>query len=417
MNITPFLCGKKNDEFSKRKLERQKIDFEIATVLDKLQDRPERRAAFERLLRCVRSHTGLLKPGEGKGVAGWLNPAFLVRRLKNLAERQAHWIRPAEEWCPDSNSLRLAFRSLAQHLLVFYPVPGFMDSAWDLGSGPEGFRQQAWYIRLGRGASLRSLDIPVPLTRRMEHFVRCAPDHYTVWQALRYGEVRCLGGSERLAREIVIGLLGRTIQQAGFWRTVLRFFANNPEMPISYVNPIIDFIQANKFGGDEVFTGQGLEAQVPRWPDFSMDGRTVTSMLRLADAWHLELGRKKKSGSFSWHCSGIPGYQLVEKGEEHDREWTIQELLDTDALHSEGRALRHCVYTYADRCRRGETTIWSLRLRVEAGEKRIATIEVNPHRRAIVQVRAKCNSRPGVRSLEFLRQWATRENLQVHVEV
>ena len=136
--------------------------------------------------------------------------------------------------------------------------------------------------------------------------------------------------------------------------------------------------------------------------DFSMDGRTVKSVLRLADAWHLELGRKKKSGSFSWRQSGIQGYHFVEKGEDYDREWTIQELLDSDALYADGRAMRHCVYTYADRCRRGETSIWSLRLRVKDGEKRMATVEVTPRRRAIVQVRAKCNQRPGSRSIEIL---------------
>jgi hypothetical protein len=288
-----------------------------------------------------------------------------------------------------------------------------MDSVWDLNSGPEGFRQQAWYIRLGRGASVRDLGLPIPLTRRMEHFVRQAPDHYTVYQALRYGEVRGLGGDERLARELCIGFLGRNVDRPDFWRTVVHFCVNHPEMPIGHANPIVDFVQVNKFGGEEILTEHGPEARVPRWPDFSMDGRTVKSLLRLADAWHLELGRKKKSGSFSWHQSSIQGYQFIEKGEEYDREWTIWELVDSDALYVDGRAMRHCVYTYADRCRRGETTIWSLRLRVKDGEKRMATIEVNPRRRAIIQVRAKYNARPGARSLEILRQWAACENLQV----
>jgi len=99
--------------------------------------------------------------------------------------------------------------------------------------------------------------------------------------------------------------------------------------------------------------------------------------------------------------------------EQTTREWTILELLNSDALYAEGRAMRHCVYTYSNRCRRGETTIWSLRLRVEEGEKRMATVEVDPRKRAIIQVRAKCNARPGPRTVEILRKWANRENLQV----
>ena len=161
----------------------------------------------------MRSRTELLKPAPGKGAVGWVTPVFLIQRLKNLATRQVHWMRPLEAWHPDpkSRNWRPVFRSLTQHLLTLYPVPGFMDSVWDISSGPEAFRQQAWYIRVGRGTSIRELDIPVPLTRRMEHFVRRAPDHYTLWQAFRYGEVRGLGGSEHLAREIAVGFLGKTV--------------------------------------------------------------------------------------------------------------------------------------------------------------------------------------------------------------
>jgi PcfJ-like protein len=409
-----FLPSRFNDEkIGKRDAERRKIDAEIGAALREFDEQPERRAAFEDLLRCVRSNSELLKPAPGQGNTGWLAPVFLLRRLKNLAARRAHWIQPLAAWLPATDSTRLAFRSLAHHLLAFYPVPGFMDSAWDLDSGPEGFRQQAWYIRLGRGASLRELCVPVPLTRRMEHFVRRAPDHYTVGQALRYGEVLGLGGSEQLAREIAKGFLGRIVAPDEFWRTVLHFFAKHPEMPIEYANPIVDFVQANKFGGEEVLTDQGIETRTARWPDVSMDGRTVKSVLRLAEAWHLELGRKKRSGTFSWRKSGIRGFRFLEKGEEHDREWTIAELLDSDALYAEGCARRHCVYTYADVCRTGETTIWSLRLRVKAGEKRMATVEVNPHRRAIIQVRAKCNRLAGPGSIEILRRWAVQEHLQL----
>jgi len=99
------------------------------------------------------------------------------------------------------------------------------------------------------------------------------------------------------------------------------------------------------------------------------------------------------------------------------RDWSIVELVDSTALHTEGRAMHHCVYTYANRCRRGETTIWSLRLRAAGEEKRMVTIEVDPHKRAIVQTRAKCNRWPGARSGEIIRQWASWAGLSLAVEV
>src|SRR5687767_12328305 len=159
-----------------------RIDAAIKAALDELGAHAERRIAFLRLLTCVRLRASLLKPTPGLGTPGSVAPVFLIRRLKNLAARQSHWIRPCETWQPASGNLRPAFRSLAHHLLARYPVPAFMDSVWDLADGPAAFRQQSWFIRLGRGAALRALNLPLNLTRSMEHHARQAPDQYTVIQ-------------------------------------------------------------------------------------------------------------------------------------------------------------------------------------------------------------------------------------------
>jgi hypothetical protein len=283
--------------------------------------------------------------------------------------------------------------------------------------GPEARRQQSWYIRLGRGARFRALNLPLVLTRKMEHYVRRAPDHYTVSHALRYGETRGLGGSEGLACEVAIGRLGRNVEHPAFWRTVLGFFVAHPETKLEHVNPIIDFIHASKFGGEEVLTEDGAERRAPPLPAFSMKGPTLSSLLRLVTAWHAELAVTRERGSFSWKRCGVQPYRFLEKrsGDEPDRDWTILELVDSAALQAEGRAMHHCVYSYAQRCRRGETTIWSLRLRVNGREKRMATIEVEPRGRAIVQVRAQCNRPPGARSAAIIRQWSGWAGLRLDV--
>lgn len=414
------LCARSSEPKNKSVVRRQReqdavrIDAAIKSALDELHENEERQAAFMVLLECVRARTSLLRPIQGHGAPGWVGPVFLINRLRNLATRLRHWIRPCETWQPESSNLRPTFRSLAHHLLTHYPVPGFMDSAWDLAAGPEAFRQQSWFIRVGRGTALRALNLPLVLTRNMEHHVRQAADHYTATQALRYGETRGIGGSEKLAREIAIGRLGQRIEHPEFWRTILKFLAAHPDVKLEHVNPIVDFVHANKFGGEEVVTANGTEIRQAPWPDFSIKGRTLKSVLRLVAAWHSDLSANQPAHRFSWGPSGIQGYRFWEKRseEEHDRDWTIQELLDSGALQAEGRALRHCVYSYANHCRRGDTTIWSLRLRVNDQEKRMVTIEVNPLRRSIIQVRAKCNLIPRGRSLEIIRQWADWAGLQ-----
>ncbi len=211
LNHFALVNGWKIDSFGRRKKEREsvRIDAAIKAAVAQLEHHGQARPAFLRLLDCVRARTSLLKPTLGRGTPGWVAPLFLLNRLRNLAVRHNHWIRPCETWQPPAGNLRPVFRSLATHLLTHYPVPGFMDSAWDLPDGPEGFRQQSWFIRVGRGAPFRSLDLLLPLTRRMEHYLRLAPAHYSASQALRYGETRGLGGSETLAREVALGRLGR----------------------------------------------------------------------------------------------------------------------------------------------------------------------------------------------------------------
>jgi hypothetical protein len=167
------------------------------------------------------------------------------------------------------------------------------------------------------------------------------------------------------------------------------------------------------FGGEEVATEHGRTLRAAQDPDFSMKGRTVKLLLRMVTAWHTDLAVSRPGESISWQPSPIGGYRFLERrdGDDPDREWTIQELTDSGALHAEGKAMRHCVYSYADRCRRGETTIWSLRLRINDEEKRMVTIEVDPRRRTLVQARAKCNRWPGGRSAEIINQWAARTGL------
>lgn len=421
LNHFALVNGPKLGKLGRRKKEWDaiRIDDAVKAALDRLDHHVQSRPAFMRLLSCVRAKTSLLKPTLRAGTPGWIAPVFLINRLRNLASRQSHWIRPCETWEPSAGNLRPAFHSLAQHLLAYYSVPRFLDSAWDLPDGPEGFRQQSWFIRIGRGASFRSLNLPLKLTRRMEHYARQAPEHYSVFRALRYGETRGIGGGEQLAREVAAGRLGQRIERPEFWRTVLGFFAAYPEMKLEHVNPIVDFINANKFAGEGVLTAEGPETRAARWPDFSIKGRSLKSILRLVTAWHADLSTNKKAPWCSWRESGIPGYRFLEKrpGEQGDLEWTIQQLLDSGALQTEGRAMRHCVYSYVNRCRRGETTIWSLRLRIDGEEKRMVTIEVDPRKRAIIQARAKCNRWPGARSGEIIRQWAPSAGLRLDVEV
>ncbi len=75
--------------------------------------------------------------------------------------------------------------------------------------------------------------------------------------------------------------------------------------------------------------------------------------------------------------------------------------------------MRHCVGSYASKCLRGGTSIWSLRQVQSEQIKRLVTIEVSP-KGQIVQARKKLNAAPEKWQWSLIRQWAKREHLGIN---
>jgi hypothetical protein len=98
------------------------------------------------------------------------------------------------------------------------------------------------------------------------------------------------------------------------------------------------------------------------------------------------------------------------------RVWRIRELLTAADLQEEGRAMRHCVATYAGSCAAKRCSIWALEVESYAGIEKRQTVEVNSHK-VIVESRGKLNSLPTQQDLEMLNRWATAQALQVSVRL
>ena len=306
--------------------------------------------AYERLLRQVQTQTNLLYPSDRAGD----NRNLLNAGLMALALHHADWLRPIETWFPSRQNPWPLFTSLAHHLFALYPVSAFMTSVWfDLPPG-EVLPQHCWYKHLGLGQNIRTASLPLRLTKAMAPLFTQAPHHYTAIAALRWAQVRGLGGCEALARAVVSTRLGRALENEDFWEGVLHFFINHPSLELAQVGPIVDFLQYQKFEWKEGVSQDGVFGkQPPPRPDFTMKGRTVGSILRQVEEWHKQLGHDMSQPTLSWLRSPFKDFRLVEGSEAlgNMRVWTITELLTSRALFVEGRAMRHCVATYAERLR------------------------------------------------------------------
>jgi hypothetical protein len=289
--------------------------------------------------------------------------------LRALANHHESWLRPVEEWAPTGQSVRPMFRALAHHLLARYPVPDCMTCVWFWGHTDRLRQQQDWFKHLGLGQSMRTASIPLHYTKAMAHHFCQAPAHLCPDEALRRGQVRGLGGSSALAVAICDSWLSYEFNNESFWTSVIHFFINHPRLDFGHVDPIINYLNEQKFEPREVMNAGGvLEQQGPANPNLSMKGRTLRSILRDVAARQKEKAMEARR-TFRWSASGIGGLRLAETAprDHNARLWTIRELLCSQELRAEGQAMKHCVADYDRDCARRESRGWSLR--VEGGKR------------------------------------------------
>ncbi|RKU23993.1 hypothetical protein C6503_01880 [Candidatus Poribacteria bacterium] len=342
-----------------------------------------------------------------------LKETIYVQGIAALANHHESWIRSVETWKAKKHNRDRQFSELARHLLAAYEVPFFMDCVWFNGN----VTHQIWFKHIGTGQNIRTApDISIPLTKKMAHHFLKAPRHYTIEEALRWGQVHALGGDKYLADALRGTRLTGTFSNDDFWINVIRFFIANPMLDVSHANPIIDYIWHQKYENQRVFVERGVAREIgPAQPNFSMRGRTPETLLRQVEAWHGELGREAKGGELEWIRSDIGEFHTLEGSEEarNMKFWSIRELLSSDELIDESRVLKHCVSTYAGSCHAGRSSIWTMEIEDENGRRKILTIEVAPRAKVIRQVRGKQNRSPTPKEKDLLGKWAEQEGLRL----
>ena len=321
----------------------------------------------------------------------------------HLFDRRKQWLRPIEDWKPKSHNRHKQFISLAEHLLAQYKMPAFMATVWlrqDRGS----YKLRNWYVHMGRGSNIRSVKLPLALSKKMAHHFCLAPADASFESALRWGQIHALGGDKRLCNAILGSRIGTDFSENDFWKTVFSFFIDNPMLDRQHVGPIIDYLHAQKFDREEVIVGPGeVEQRDPPQPNLSMRGRNPDTLLRQVEQWHTGLHKQKSHRNAFFKRSGIKEFHMATGSKAHKRIWTIRELLSSAALRDEGKAMNHCVGTYAASCVKGLCSIWALESKdVEGKVKKHQTIEVNSNN-VIFQSRGKNNCLPIENELNIIQ--------------
>lgn len=114
---------------------------------------------------------------------------------------------------------------------------------------------------------------------------------------------------------------------------------------------------------------EGLWQEMPSKPTWGW-------IWRAQEAWHVEvLAAQADAGSKAKKGGKIVSWESP-MGEAREGEWQAVELSSGAALAEEGTQMRHCVSSYASKCKSGESRIFSVRL----SGQRVCTVELAPFR-------------------------------------
>ncbi|QDV19645.1 hypothetical protein Pan153_43110 [Gimesia panareensis] len=374
------------------------------------------RSHFWRLIYVIRDRTELLSPrlGDQSGTAP-LQAERVIKACWRLACRQKQWQQIPETWSVTAENPFRQIRSLVKHLLDLYQVPDFMAPVW--WADYEDNWATGLYLLLARGLSVRqySLLYPFRVTKKMAvQFVQ-APDDLSPRAALRWAQVRALGGDPRLARILISEtFLREPTSDEPFWESVIRFLIQQQPISADEIVEIVHFLSQQRFEPAEKVWGKG-SGDFPVQPDFSLKGRSLMSLRRHMVHWRLDLIEKGMMPpaevdplDYPWQRSAIGEFHCEHEGQI----WSIEEVLTPRQLQIESKIMNHCVEMFLNECARRKTTIWSMKVKAGRRRRRQLTIEVLPQKKVIFEARGKNNSTPAPTVRQVLNRWAHQEGLK-----
>lgn len=380
----------------------------LCQSIERSKSNPESRADLQALLQWAQSETDFLFESFTFGTATYAAVDALIK----LNDRRGQWVRKLEDWKSPSHNARRQFSSLVRHLTARFPVPEFMDAAW-LRQEQNSRKLREWYLHIASGKNIRTANTPIPLSKMMAHHFLQAPDTSSIEGAFYWGQVHALGGDANLTNALLGTRIGTSFSDNEFWVTVIKFFIANPMLDRRHVGPIIDYLHAQKFQTREIIDQSGRATiEPPPQPNLQMRGRSADTLLAQVERWHHALGRSKGAENLFFKSSGFKELSIKTGSKDAPSIWSFRELHSGNDLIAEGKAMRHCVASYARSCVAGTCSIWAMELDRRMGVEKIQTIEVSKQG-TIVQCRGKQNRLPTAGELDIVRRWAEAVGLSI----
>ncbi|HRH59156.1 MAG TPA: PcfJ domain-containing protein [Chitinophagaceae bacterium] len=316
----------------------------------------------------------------------------LIQAVYNAFQFRANWRKNIFKWKPVNKYASLQFDELAGYLFCKYEVPGFLYKAF-YETNDKRFVQ--WFIHLAAGGKVKEMDdIPIPFIQKMGHYFIQASADLSITAALRWAQVKGLGGTDELAKRIAYSWIGtKPFADENFWESFIQLLVRSGMFNYEKLTELIDYVRETKRQN----------------PGYNLKGRTLQSLTRQSDAWHGVY--KHVKGNWFWKPSGLYSLKIDRKTDIVK----VEELTEATRLVEEGTAMKHCVASYAHLCAQGRSAIFSLRKYADGKlEDILATIEVNIFLKAIVQAKAKMNRPISQEAKKYMEMWAAKNALTIN---
>jgi hypothetical protein len=305
-------------------------------------------------------------------------------------------IRPAGAYRPSSRDVRKQLFGLVEHLFVIYSVPSFLIPCCFRCEVPFAETYRNWLVAIAQGDSFPKL-VHKHMTSREAHFFLCAPADHHIYQNVWWARLKAAGIPDEVSNRLLRRLFARysLSDSRDVLREAIRFFARfYNQMNLDTIDEVADC----------------LAWKIENESGVSLRGRTVASMIKVTQDWHLQMRSANVRELVEW-----PGLQIQPwHFEQGGFRWEMTELRNNIDLLREGRKQHHCVFAYVPQCIGGKSAIFSLR-RLDEGESehtRVLTVEVN-EKRQITQIRGQYNRRATDAEQKLIRIWARDKALRI----
>jgi hypothetical protein len=355
----------------------------------------------------------------------------VVPALVRMAAYHAKWIRSPDSWLPEASATpRQQLNSLALHLFAKWKMPDWFGSAW-LVKGDLFYLERDWYCHVAAGGSLRSVTgMPPSITSRALHLAYGAPDRLTVREALRWGQVKALGGSDDFLVEVLNSRIVRDLSNDAVWSRLMgKVIGTKSAKPGDFsliADTLLEVIRNEDCGRAEALMGLPLSELLAFSRKFwkavaSTGSQLLPEVEALIERTERQSVRAELSHLLSDRWTKMPctcDFRVSYQGENGFFHWRMEELRSQAQLIAEGRLMRHCVGMYRRKCQGERSSIFALRRhREEKGtaprKDSLLTIEVDRQSRRIVQVRGRYNRRPFIEEWDMVRKWAAESHLKI----